>query len=441
MVTGDGFAKVLDFGLAKLVLPELDAGAIEAATTLAKDTASGMILGTLGYLSPEQAAGKPGDYRADQFALGALIYEMATRERPFRRGTLLESLAATISDEPEPMRSKRPDLPAPLAWLVDRCLSKDPTDRYASTSDLARDLASLRDHLSDLSRMPPAYAMPASGRALPRGWKAWTVALAAGAGVAVGSFVVARQTADTRLPSYRPLTFQRGTITGARFGRDGKTVYYSAAYGAGPSRVFVTHLERIESKLLDVPPGFLLAVSAKDELALLLTSERATYSAPGTLVRVPAMGGTPRPLVEDATYADWAPDAERLAVIRRSGQCEFPIGRPIASDCGMIRVSPRSDHIAFFQNGRLEIHSVEGGRLTGADMPFVFGIAWSPDGREVWFTGSETGSAHDRALYALSLSGSRRLVARIPGAMTVYDVAPDQYSRGLNDLYLARDLR
>ena len=73
---------------------------------------------------------------------------MAARERPFRRGTVLESLAATISDEPDPVRAKRPDLPAPLEWLIERCLSKDPGDRYASTSDLARDLATLRDHLS-----------------------------------------------------------------------------------------------------------------------------------------------------------------------------------------------------------------------------------------------------------------------------------------------------
>ena len=95
----------------------------------------------------------------------------------------------------------------------------------------------------------------------------------------------------------------------------------------------------------------------------------------------------------------------------------------------MPRVSPRSDHIAFLIASPLgsgvEIQRLDGGRVAGNDMPQVFGHAWSPDGREVWFTGSETGSAHDRALYALSLDGSRRLVARIPGGMSVYDVAPD----------------
>ncbi len=424
MVTDDGFAKVLDFGLAKLVWPELGAGSLEAATTLARDTASGVVLGTLGYLSPEQASGKPVDYRADQFALGALLYEMATGERPFKRETLLESLTATIRDEPEPARSKRPDLPAPLDWLIERCLSKDPAGRYASTTDLARDLATLRDHLSDVTRTP-AGAAPIRSRVLPRGWLGWALALAALAVMAMAGAVAARWTADAELPSYRPLTFRRGLITGARFGSDGKTVYYSAAFGNEPSRVYVTHLDRPESKLLDLPPGFLLSVSKKDELLLLLTNERATYAGPGTLAHVPGIGGTPRHLVEGVTYADWAADGERVALTREPGSCEFPIGRTVARECGIIRVSPRADHVAFTRAQSLEIQDLGGRPLARLSLPFVFGIAWSPDGREVWFTGSDTGSAHDRALYALSLRDTRRLVARIAGAMSVYDVAPD----------------
>ena len=424
MVTDDGFAKILDFGLAKLVWPESGAGTIDEATTLVNETASGLVLGTPGYLSPEQASGKPADYRADQFALGALLYEMATRERPFKRPTLLESLTATIRDEPEPVRSKRPDLPLPFEWLIERCLAKDPEDRYASTLDLSRELASLRDHLSDLSRIPA----PGAGESRARGWPRrlmWgALAVAAAAVIAVGSFVAGR-TGETSLPSFRPITFQRGVITGARFGPDGRTVYYSAAHGAGPSRIFVTHLEQIESKQLDLPPGFLMAVSARNELALLLTNERASYAVPGTVARVPAIGGTPRHLVDGVLYADWAADGERMAISRPNGQCEFPIGRRVASQCSMMRVSPKADHVAFSTPGKLEIQDFEGKPLATDGMPFVFGIAWSPDGREVWFTGSETGSAHDRALYALSLSGRRRLIARGPGAWSVYDVGPD----------------
>ena len=428
MITADGFAKVLDFGLAKLVFPELGAAPI-AETTMAKDTASGVVLGTLGYLSPEQASGKPADFRTDQFALGALMYEMATGTRPFKRATVLESLTATIREEPEPVRSKRADVPAPLEWLIERCLSKDPNDRYASTSDLARDLASMRDRLSDLTRMPAGDA-PGRARSIPRRLVGWTLGAAVVAAVAAGAFTWGRWTAPVSVPSFRPLTFQRGVITGARFGSDGKTVYYSAAYGDGPSRVYMTRLDRADSRLLDIPAGFLMSVSSKDELAILLTTERSTYNSPGTLARVPAIGGIPRELVHGVTYADWSSDGERIAILRPDGTCEFPLDRPLTR-CGLFRVSPDGSHLAMYTSPpvmRIEIRTVEGQIVGGVDMPHVWGQAWSPDGRELWFTGSETGSAHDRALYALQLGGAPRLIARVPGAISVFDVAPDRRS-------------
>ena len=421
MVTTDGFAKILDFGLAKLVHPELDSNAMDAATTMSKGTESGLVLGTVGYLSPEQAAGKPVDYRADQFALGALLYEMATRERPFKRATMVESLAATISEDTEPLRTKRLDAPPPLEWLIERCLSKNPADRYASTSDLARELASLRDHLSDLTRMPSGE-MPATVKKASRHRLPWAAAILA---TGVAGYALAQFTADVSVPSYKPLTFQRGTITGARFGPDGKTIYYSAAYGAEPSRVYQTHVDRPESKLLDIPPGFLLGVSSKLELVVLLTSERATYAVPGTLVRVPANGGTPRALIEGAIYGDWGPDGEQIAVNRSDRGCEFPIGRQVARRCGMVRVSPKGDLVAITRAGSVEILDLTGKQVVSDNLPLAFGIAWSPDGRELWVTGSETGSAHDRALYALNLQGGRRLIARIPGALSIFDIAPD----------------
>jgi Tol biopolymer transport system component len=253
----------------------------------------------------------------------------------------------------------------------------------------------------------------------------WAAALLAGIGLGVAGTVLTRATADVSVPSYQPLTFQRGTVTGARFGPDGKTIYYSAAYGAGPSRVYQMHLDRPESKLLDIPPGFLLGVSEKQELAVLLTTERASYAVPGTLVRVPAIGGTPRALIEGAIYGDWGPDGEQMAVNRGNGGCEFPIGRQIASGCGMVRVSPKGDLVAITRAGSVEVLNLNRQAVMSHELPLAFGIAWSPDGRELWVTGSESGSAHDRALYALNLRGDRRLVARIPGALSVFDVAPD----------------
>lgn len=131
-------------------------------------------------------------------------------------------------------------------------------------------------------------------------------------------------------------------------------------------------------------------------------------------------------MVENATFANWAPDGERLAIVRKGNRCEFPAGQTFADRCFWVRVSPQSDHLAFVGGGNvLQVQRFDGTPVATTEMPYIFGVAWSPDGREVWFTGSERGSALDRALYALSLDGTRRLVARIPGAMTVYDVAPD----------------
>src|SRR6266540_1658078 len=152
MVTEDGFVKILDFGLAKLVL--LSAEKMASAPTAAfgaPRTESGVILGTVGYMSPEQAAGRPVDHRSDQFSLGAILYEMATGQRAFRGGSAAETLAAIIQREPEPVGVLRPEVPAPLSWVIERCLAKAPAERYESTRDLARDLANLRDRASSAS--------------------------------------------------------------------------------------------------------------------------------------------------------------------------------------------------------------------------------------------------------------------------------------------------
>ncbi|HUL74906.1 MAG TPA: protein kinase, partial [Vicinamibacterales bacterium] len=429
MVTSDGFAKILDFGLARLVWPDEGLGDAVETATFVKQTASGVILGTLGYLSPEQAGGKPADYRADQFAFGALLYEMATGVRPFKRDTVLESLTATVRDEPEPARTKRADLPAPVAWLIERCLAKAPDDRYASTKDLARDLAELRDRLSEISKVPVVGTADGGRHVVPSRLLRWAAAIALVSALIAATFVVARWTAPSPpVPSFRPLTFERSLITGARFSPDGRTVYYSAAYGDRPSEIFVTQLDRTESTSLGLPPGFLMGVSAKGELAVLLTDLRAPYASPGILARVPAIGGTPRQLIEDVTYADWASDGERMAIVQSRG-CGFLNGPTIAPQCGMLRVSPVNGDVAFTTGGNagidLVVQSAAGQRLAAAEMRNIFGLAWTRDGREVWFTGSETGSAHDRALYTLSLDGRRRLLARAPGAMSIFDVAPD----------------
>src|SRR5215471_2239545 len=167
MLSRDGYVKILDFGLAKLAEPDAPASTIQTAA--GAPTEPGTVLGTAGYMSPEQAAGRPVDFHSDQFALGSILYEMATGQRAFQRKTGAETLVAIMREEPAPIATSSPSAPAPLRWIVERCLMKDPEDRYASTKDLARDLASVRDHLSETS-VSGGLAVAEPARLRRRGW-------------------------------------------------------------------------------------------------------------------------------------------------------------------------------------------------------------------------------------------------------------------------------
>src|SRR3989454_5802072 len=147
MVSRYGFVKILDFGLAKLTPPMEEV--FDTRTLPAAPTIPGVLMGTIEYMSPEQARGRPVDFRSDQFSFGSVLYEMATGKPAFQRGTKAETLAAILRDDPEPIASLNPHAPAPLCWVVERCLAKNPEQRYASTRDLARDLAAMRDRLSE----------------------------------------------------------------------------------------------------------------------------------------------------------------------------------------------------------------------------------------------------------------------------------------------------
>jgi serine/threonine protein kinase/tetratricopeptide (TPR) repeat protein/TolB-like protein len=195
MVNADGYVKILDFGLAKVSPDSSDGLESSASTTTGTDpvvhdpdTKAGGILGTVGYMSPEQAAGRGADFRSDQFSLGVILYEMLAGRRAFQRASHPQTLAAIIESEPEPVEKYNPGVPAPVRWILGRCLAKRPEDRYAATLDLARELQVVREHLSErLQITSTSWALSPRFRGRKLG-----IALGAAAVVAVGVVFLSR---------------------------------------------------------------------------------------------------------------------------------------------------------------------------------------------------------------------------------------------------------
>ncbi len=432
MVSSDGFVKILDFGLAKLVA-EKAGGLSDALTYAGSQTASGVIIGTVGYMSPEQASAAPLDFRSDQFSLGSILYEMATGKRAFTRATVVDTLSAILHEEPQTLASIRPDAPLALRWLIERCLSKEPDDRYASTRDLARDLAMLRDHLAESGASERLVARPRKRRAIPL----LAALLGAGLAGALVSFVLLKASLERKPPpSYRQLTFRQGTIRSARFSPDGQTVLYAAAWSGRPLELFAVRPGAPESRSLGQLGANEMSVSSSGEIALVIRNRfLGLFPGFGTLARMPFEGGaSPREVLEGVSFADWSPDGATMAVVRQSGslqRLEYPVGKVLYQTAGWIshpRVSPDGLRVAFLDHsilgddrGRVAVADRAGSKTLGGTWGSAWGLAWPPGGKEIWFTAAKTG--WHRELRAFSLSGKERLVAQGLATLTLYDIA------------------
>ncbi len=438
LVTRDGMAKVLDFGLAKLMAP-LPGGGPDDETMRTRDleTQPGAIVGTVGYMSPEQAAGHATDYRSDQFALGLVLYEMATGLRAFVRTTAVETLTAILRDEPTPLLQVDPKLPQAFCWLVERCLAKDPDERYASTRDLARDLANLRDRLSReaLAHTSPIGALARPRPARGRAFALLAACLAVTAAVGLASGLLLRPSSE---PAFRRLTFRRGTVWTARFTPDGAGVAYGASWDGGPPAVFTGGLSSPEARTLGFDGAHLLAVSRSGDLALQLRPRSyGGFTTTGVLAVVPLAGSAPRELLEDVEAADFLPDGTCCAVVRlRNGRrvVELPAGTPVHETSGWIgdlRASPDGNAVAFVEH---PLNGEDGGVVTlvdrkrrrtvlGPSWTSVQGLAFGPGGREVWFTAAASGS--QRELRAVREGRAPRLIFRVPAALRLHDVTRD----------------
>src|ERR1700736_4961152 len=230
-LTTDGRVKILDFGLAKLKQPE-DTGAAETQArtkTVDAETEPGMVLGTVGYMSPEQVRGKPADARSDIFSFGAILYEMLSGKRAFHGDSAADTMSAILKEDPPDLSLTNQSISPGLERIVRHCLEKNPEQRFHSAHDLAFDLAAL----SGLS----APGRPAAAESAFFGARRRSLLLAGGAPPALlavaGAYVVGRrarrETAASAKLSYSQLTFRHAPIFNARFAPDGKTVFYSAA--------------------------------------------------------------------------------------------------------------------------------------------------------------------------------------------------------------------
>ena len=423
-VTHDGRAKILDFGVAK-VTPSKSA-ADDSTWTVESEV--GSVVGTAGYMAPEQARGKPADARTDLFALGAILYELLSGQRAFQGESAADTISAILHQDPPELSTTNPSIPPALERIVRHCLEKDPEERFQSARDVAFDLESLT------ATSTSSEALKTRPRRL---WRATglfaALALLVAMGVLAGrSWLVPR----VAQPEFRRLTFRRGSIRMARFAPDAQTIVYGAAWDGKPVELFTRQYETSEVRPLGVA-GQVLSISSSGEVALLLNPKVWNFVQTGTLAVMPLSGGAPREVMDGVQFAEWSPDGKAMAIVRFSvasglSWIEYPAGKVVYRGPAWIshlRISPGGDLLAFVQHihhgddGFIVIMDRDGNRKFSSPVfTSLQGLAWRPDGKEVWFTGAGSGMA--RAIHAINLLGKQRLVLRAPGALVLLDIAP-----------------
>jgi serine/threonine protein kinase len=429
-ITKDGRVKILDFGLAKqsALLPAT--ASLNGATLDAPLTESGAVMGTVGYMSPEQVRGKGTDHRSDVFALGAILYEMLSGKRAFKRDTGAETMTAILREEPPELTAINPAINPSLERIVRRCLEKQPEQRFQSVADLGFAIESLSGTTTTSSAVAPL----AQGKKFR--WLPVSIAGLLLAALGTGWFVHGALGTREKTATFQRMTYRRGTIYSARLSSDGNGVIYSADWDGAGTEIYLASKEFPESRSI-LKNSVLLSVSSSGDLAVLTAPEYLDhYEFRGTLATVP-LGGAPREMMKDVTAADWSPDGRSLAVVRvvgRKSRLEYPIGSARFETTGTItqpRVSRDGKRIAFLHHpqagddrGAVMLIDPDGKAKTLSDgWEGEQGLAWTPSGDALWFSASK--ASGDFSLYEVSLSGKGRTAMAGAGGQRVYDIAPD----------------
>jgi len=312
MVTPEGRVKILDFGLAKQAAPAVTSP--EETLTVVQQTEPGMIMGTVAYMSPEQARGKPADHRSDQFSFGLILYEMAAGRKAFDKPEAVQVMAAILGEEPAPIQR---DIPAPLRWAIDRCLAKEPADRYESTRDLFQDLRHIRDHLAETTMSQATAAAPAAPRRRIR-WQ-WPAIVVLGlvAAAAAGLYLSRPKLPDQSRYRFTPFAFDPIGQALPIWSPDGKAVAY-AGYVSDPraNQVFVRYLDS------PAPVQITSGPDRAEPVAWAPDSKRVIFRSahqPAGLWSVSVTGGEPESFMPTEGIGSLAvsPDLRSVAVMRQ----------------------------------------------------------------------------------------------------------------------------
>ena len=437
-LVGDGQIKILDFGLAKWSPGSSDPGSkdpgLQMTATHAAATDPGTVMGTIGYMAPEQVRGLAVDARADLFSLGAVLYEMVTGLRAFQRDTAADTMSAILREDPPEFAGTRTDLSPALDRIIRHCLEKDPNERFQTARDVAFALSSLAGSTSASTLSGPAVAIPAPARRTN-----WWLPVAAAVVAAVGGVALGR----TLIPETIGVTFTQKTmvaqvIFNARFMPDGQTMIFSSATAGNSPSLFESRADSAAQRAFGPPNTHLLSISKTGELAVLTGAQFIGHRLmSGTLARM-AVDGAPRAIGENVREADWLPDGSDLVVVRGTAghdQLEFPVGKVVLQTVGYFsdpRVSPDGTRVAFMEHpvkydnrGWVKVVDRAGNVTTiGGEFNGEEGVAWTPDGRHVLFSGSD---AAEYRVYSAPAAGGTTPVAVLSsaGSLYVHDVAAD----------------
>lgn len=422
-ITRDGQVKILDFGVART------AESATPPTGTLPLTQSGAVMGTAGYMAPEQVRGRVADARSDLFALGAILYECLSAQLAFPGETPVERGYAILNAEPRELDA-RLAVPAPLLRVMRRCLEKTPEQRFQHARDLVYALEAISE---------PSGPAPVVPTAPTRSRAPWLAALG-GAALVAAIAVVAWPVPEPVAPpepapviTSRRVSFRNGSIFNARFTADGRGIAYSAAFEEDPPRTWVGVLDGAELRPASAAGTMLFDVSARDEV---LTGAPPTEEKESGLVlsRASLVGTASRPLYQNVKWADLGP-GDLLVLTRHTEDSgyvvECPPGNRLVTSRDMLamaRLSPDGKYIAYQRHpvsgddrGSIEIIDRAGKQLASSKQAWTLeGLAWTPDSKEVWFSaGYESVS---RQLFGMTLTGVERRVYSGPSSLRLLDI-------------------